>query len=121
VYGILQSGPGEQDARASPGLLSSGPSDHRPAFLIAVPGRCVSAHPQLSLAAGSEKWPIGEGGGGGTYGKPGEVKVWEGRPSKELPDEEELAYRLFHTQSNFGRYRECFQAARVAKDDFAAR
>jgi hypothetical protein len=59
--------------------------------------------------------------GGGTYGKPGEVKVWEGRPSKELPDEEEIAYRLFHTQPNFGRYREGFQAARVAQDDFAAR
>jgi hypothetical protein len=49
------------------------------------------------------------------------VKVWEGRPSKELPDEEEIAYRLFHTQPNFGRYREGFQAARVAKDDLAAR
>ncbi len=37
------------------------------------------------------------------------------------PDEEEIAYRLLHTQPNLERYREGYEAARVAKDDFAAR
>jgi WD40 repeat protein len=34
--------------------------------------------------------------------------------------EEELSYRLLHTQPNFGRYRESYEAARAAQDDFAA-
>jgi WD40 repeat protein/tetratricopeptide (TPR) repeat protein len=37
------------------------------------------------------------------------------------PDEEELAYRRLHTQPNLSRYRDGYQAARAAKDDFAAR
>jgi hypothetical protein len=37
------------------------------------------------------------------------------------PDEEELAYRLLHTHPNLGRYREGYESARAAKDDFAAR
>jgi hypothetical protein len=37
------------------------------------------------------------------------------------PDEEELSYRRLHTQPNFGRYREGYEAALAAKDDFAAR
>jgi len=52
------------------------------------------------------------------------AKVWEARTGKELkgePDEEELAYRRFHTRPNLERYREGYQAARAAKDDFAAR
>jgi dipeptidyl aminopeptidase/acylaminoacyl peptidase len=35
--------------------------------------------------------------------------------------EEELSYRLLHAQPNLGRYRESYEAARAAKDDFAAR
>jgi hypothetical protein len=34
---------------------------------------------------------------------------------------EELSYRLLHTQANLGRYREGYESARAAKDDFAAR
>jgi WD40 repeat protein len=37
------------------------------------------------------------------------------------PDEEELSNRRLHTQPNLGRYREGYEAARAAKDDFAAR
>jgi hypothetical protein len=37
------------------------------------------------------------------------------------PDKDELSYRLLHTQPNFWRYREGYQAALAAKDDFAAR
>jgi WD40 repeat protein len=37
------------------------------------------------------------------------------------PDEEELSYRLVHTQPNLWRYREGYEAARAAQDDFAAR
>jgi WD40 repeat protein len=37
------------------------------------------------------------------------------------PDEEELAYRRLHTQPILWRYREGYQAAQAAKDDFAAR
>jgi tetratricopeptide (TPR) repeat protein len=37
------------------------------------------------------------------------------------PDEEELSYRRLHTQPNLGRYREGYEAARAAQDDFAAR
>src|SRR5262249_38375506 len=37
------------------------------------------------------------------------------------PDEEELAYRRLHSQPNVGRYRDGYEAARAAKDDFAAR
>jgi hypothetical protein len=37
------------------------------------------------------------------------------------PDEQELAYRLLSTQPNLWRYREGYEAARYAKDDFAAR
>jgi hypothetical protein len=37
------------------------------------------------------------------------------------PDEEELAYRRLHTQPNLSRYRDGYEAARAAKDDFAAR
>jgi Flp pilus assembly protein TadD len=37
------------------------------------------------------------------------------------PDEEELAYRRFHTQPNLWRYREGYESARKANDDFAAR
>jgi tetratricopeptide (TPR) repeat protein len=36
-------------------------------------------------------------------------------------DEAELSHRLLHTQPNLGRYREGYQAARAARDDFAAR
>jgi hypothetical protein len=36
------------------------------------------------------------------------------------PDAEELSYRLAHTQPNSWRYREGYEAARAAKDDFAA-
>jgi hypothetical protein len=37
------------------------------------------------------------------------------------PDEEELSYRRLHTQPNLWRYREGYEAARAAQDDFAAR
>jgi hypothetical protein len=37
------------------------------------------------------------------------------------PDEEELSYRLAHTQPNVWRYREGYEAALKVKDDFAAR
>jgi tetratricopeptide (TPR) repeat protein len=37
------------------------------------------------------------------------------------PDEEELAYRRLHTRPNLSRYRDGYEAARAAKDDFAAR
>jgi hypothetical protein len=37
------------------------------------------------------------------------------------PDEEELAYRRSHTQPNVWRYREGYEAALAAQDDFAAR
>jgi WD40 repeat protein len=37
------------------------------------------------------------------------------------PDEEELAYRRLHTQPNLWRYREGYEAALAAKDNFAAR
>jgi hypothetical protein len=37
------------------------------------------------------------------------------------PDQEELSYRRLHTQPNVWRYRESYEAARAAKDDFAAR
>jgi hypothetical protein len=36
------------------------------------------------------------------------------------PDEEEVAYRRAHMQPNLGRYREGYEAALAAKDDFAA-
>jgi WD40 repeat protein len=36
------------------------------------------------------------------------------------PDEEELAYRRLHPQPNVWRYRDGYEAARAAKDDFAA-
>jgi tetratricopeptide (TPR) repeat protein len=36
-------------------------------------------------------------------------------------NEEEHSYRLLHTQPNLGRYRESYEAARAAKDDFATR
>jgi WD40 repeat protein/serine/threonine protein kinase len=49
------------------------------------------------------------------------ARVWETRAGKELPDEEELAYRLLHTQPNFRRYREAYEAARAARDDVTAR
>jgi hypothetical protein len=37
------------------------------------------------------------------------------------PDEAELSYRRLHTQPNLWRYREGYEAARAAQDDFAAR
>jgi tetratricopeptide (TPR) repeat protein len=37
------------------------------------------------------------------------------------PDEEELSYRRLHTQPNLWRYREGYEAARAAQDNFAAR
>jgi hypothetical protein len=37
------------------------------------------------------------------------------------PDEQELSYRLVHAQPNLWRYREGYEEARAAKDDFAAR
>src|SRR5262249_51266973 len=37
------------------------------------------------------------------------------------PDEEEIAYRRLHTQPNLERYREGYESARAATDDFAAR
>jgi WD40 repeat protein/serine/threonine protein kinase len=37
------------------------------------------------------------------------------------PDEEELAYRRLHTQPDLRRYRQGYEVARAAKDDFAAR
>jgi WD40 repeat protein len=36
-------------------------------------------------------------------------------------DEKELAYRRLHSQPNPGRYQGCYESARAAKDDFAAR
>jgi WD40 repeat protein/serine/threonine protein kinase len=36
-------------------------------------------------------------------------------------DDEELSYRLWYTRPNPGRYREGYEAARAARDDFAAR
>jgi tetratricopeptide (TPR) repeat protein len=36
------------------------------------------------------------------------------------PDSDELAHRRLHMEPNFGRYRESYQAARAARDDFAA-
>jgi WD40 repeat protein/serine/threonine protein kinase len=49
------------------------------------------------------------------------ARVWDARAGKELPDEEELAYRLLHTQPNFRHYREAYEAARAARDDVTAR
>jgi hypothetical protein len=53
------------------------------------------------------------------------VKVWYARTGQEStalpPDAEELAYRRLHTRPNLGRYREGYEAARAAQDDFAAR
>ena len=37
------------------------------------------------------------------------------------PDAEEMAYRLLLARPNFGRYREGYEAARAAADDFAAK
>jgi hypothetical protein len=37
------------------------------------------------------------------------------------PDEQELSYRLVHTRPNVGRYREGYETARAAGDDFATR
>jgi hypothetical protein len=37
------------------------------------------------------------------------------------PDDEELSYRRLHAHPNLWRYREGYEAARAAKDDFAAR
>jgi WD40 repeat protein/serine/threonine protein kinase len=37
------------------------------------------------------------------------------------PDEEERSYRLWYTRPNAARYREGYEAARAARDDFAAR
>jgi hypothetical protein len=37
------------------------------------------------------------------------------------PDEEELSYRLLHAEPKLWRYREGYEAARAAQDDFAAR
>jgi tetratricopeptide (TPR) repeat protein len=37
------------------------------------------------------------------------------------PDEEELSYRLLHTQAKPDRYREGYEAARAARDGFATR
>jgi WD40 repeat protein/serine/threonine protein kinase len=37
------------------------------------------------------------------------------------PDEDELSYRLLHTEPDLARYREGYETARVARDDFAAR
>jgi hypothetical protein len=37
------------------------------------------------------------------------------------PDEEELSYRRLHTQPNLWRFREGYEAARAAQDEFAAR
>lgn len=50
-----------------------------------------------------------------------EVFVWDARIAKEVPDEEEIAYRRVVTAPNFGRYRKGYLAARAAKDDFAAK
>src|SRR5262249_47271322 len=36
-------------------------------------------------------------------------------------DAEEIEYRRLHTRPNLRRYREGYEAARAAKDDFAAR
>src|SRR5262249_6970747 len=37
------------------------------------------------------------------------------------PGSDELAHRRLHMEPNFGRYRKNYQAARAARDDFAAR
>jgi hypothetical protein len=37
------------------------------------------------------------------------------------PDAEEISYRLIVTRPNLWRYREGYDAARAAKNDFAAR
>jgi serine/threonine protein kinase len=60
----------------------------------------------------------------GSYDKT--AKVWDARTRQELKGDEPLGaeerdYRLLHTQPNLGRYREGYEAARAAKDDFAAR
>jgi WD40 repeat protein len=52
--------------------------------------------------------------------RPGEVFVWDARTVKEPPDEDEIAYRRLHMQSNPWHYRANYLAARAAKDDFAA-
>jgi tetratricopeptide (TPR) repeat protein len=53
------------------------------------------------------------------------AKVWYARTGLESialpPDAEELAYRRVHTQLNLERYRESYEAARAAQNDFAAR
>jgi WD40 repeat protein/serine/threonine protein kinase/tetratricopeptide (TPR) repeat protein len=51
----------------------------------------------------------------------GTVTVWDARVGKDVPDGEELAYRRLHTQPNPWRYRAGYEAARAARDDFAAR
>jgi len=48
------------------------------------------------------------------------VYVWDAGTGKELPDEEEIAYRRLHTAPNLGRYRKGYLAARAARDDFVA-
>jgi len=54
----------------------------------------------------------------GEAGKPGEVIVWDARIGKELPDEEEIAYRRPHTQPKPWRCREGYLAARAKPASF---
>jgi WD40 repeat protein/serine/threonine protein kinase len=53
------------------------------------------------------------------------AKVWYARTGQESialpPDAQELTCRRVRTRPNLGRYRESYEAARAAQDDFAAR
>jgi hypothetical protein len=56
----------------------------------------------------------------------GKAKVWDARPGQELKGDQPLAaeerdYRLLHTQPNLWLYREGYEVAQAAQDDFAAR
>jgi WD40 repeat protein/serine/threonine protein kinase len=52
----------------------------------------------------------------------GTARLWDARPIGGVqPDEEELAYRRSQTQPDLSRYREAYETARAAQDDFAAR
>ena len=50
----------------------------------------------------------------------GEVFAWDARIGKELPDQEEIAYRRLCTEPSVSRYRETYLAAHAAKNEFAA-
>jgi serine/threonine protein kinase len=73
-----------------------------------------------SVALGADGTRIVTGSADGT------AKVWDAPTGPELKGEEPLGaverdYRLLHTRPNLWRYREGYEAARAAQDDFAAR